>query len=127
MANVVLLNSLVLFRIFRSSSFREFSPPHLPNLISSISPSSLLPPHVQHILQMQVAMLLSGLGNYCRLTSPFSPLRGASSARGKGHEEGGLAYTKAGSSLRSLPGNSRASTPKTRVCLLSALCSHLHL
>ena len=25
------------------------------------------------------------------------------------------------------PGNSRASTPKTRVCLLSALCSHLHL
>ena len=31
------------------------------------------------------------------------------------------------SSLRSPPGNSRASTPKTRVCLLSALCSHLHL
>ena len=49
------------------------------------------------------------------------------SARGKGYEEGGLAYAKAGSSLRSLPGNSRASTPKTRVCLLSALCSHLHL
>ena len=54
-------------------------------------------------------------------------LRGASSTRGKGHEEGGLAYAKAGSSLRSPPGNSRASTPKTRVCLLSALCSHLHL
>ena len=34
---------------------------------------------------------------------------------------------KAGSSVRSPPGNSRASTPKTRVCLLSALCSHLHL
>ena len=33
--------------------------------------------------------------------------RGASSAPGKGHEEGGLAYAKAGSSLRSLPGNSR--------------------
>ena len=49
------------------------------------------------------------------------------SAHGKGHEEGGLAYTKTGSSLRSPPGNSRASTPKTRVCLLSALCSHLHL
>ena len=49
------------------------------------------------------------------------------SARGKGHEERGLAYAKAGSSLRSPPGNSRASTPKTRVCLLSALCSHLHL
>ena len=50
-----------------------------------------------------------------------------SSAHGKGHEEGGLAYAKAGSSLRSPPGNSRVSTLKTRVCLLSALCSHLHL
>ena len=49
------------------------------------------------------------------------------SAHDKGHEEGGSAYAKAGSSLRSPPGNSRASTPKTRVCLLSALCSHLHL
>ena len=46
---------------------------------------------------------------------------------GKGHEEGGSAYAKAGSRLRSPPGSSRASTPKTRVCLLSALCSHLHL
>ena len=34
------------------------------------------------------------------------------SARCKGHEEGGSAYAKAGSSLRSPPGNSRASTPK---------------
>ena len=33
-------------------------------------------------------------------------LRGASSTRGKGHEEGGSAYAKAGSSLRSPPGNS---------------------
>ena len=40
------------------------------------------------------------------------------SACGKGHEEGGSAYAKAGSSLKSPPGNSRASTPKTRVCLL---------
>ena len=40
------------------------------------------------------------------------------SAHGKGHEEGGSAYAKAGSSLRSPPGNSWASTPKTRVCLL---------
>ena len=44
-----------------------------------------------------------------------------SSTCGKGHEGGGSAYAKAGSSLRSPPGNSRASTPKTRVCLLSAL------
>jgi len=37
----------------------------------------------------------------------------------KGHEEGGSAYAKAGLSLRSSPGYSRASTPeKNRVCLL---------
>ena len=35
-------------------------------------------------------------------------------ARGKGHEEGGLAYAKAGSSLRSLPGNSRAIYPQNQ-------------
>ena len=39
---------------------------------------------------------------------------GASSAHGKGHEEGGLTYAKAGSSLRSLPGNSRAIYPQTQ-------------
>ena len=37
---------------------------------------------------------------------------------GKGHEEGGSTYAKVGLSLRSHPGNSQASTPKTRVCLL---------
>ena len=46
------------------------------------------------------------------------PAWGTPSARGKGHEEGGSAYAKVGSSLRSPPGNSRASSPKTRVCLL---------
>ena len=40
------------------------------------------------------------------------------SAHGKGHEEGSVAYTKAGSSLRSPPGNFPAFTHKTRVCLL---------
>ena len=59
------------------------------------------------------------------LSLPGASVR--NSARGKGHEEGGSAYAKAGSSLRNPPANSRASTPKTRVCLLSALCSHLHL
>ena len=59
------------------------------------------------------------------LSLPGASVR--SSAHGKGHEEGGSAYAKAGLSLRSPPENSRASTPKTRVCLLSALCSHLHL
>ena len=48
-------------------------------------------------------------------------VRGASgrtSTHGKGHEEGGSTYARAGSSLRSPPGNSRASTPITRACLL---------
>ena len=40
------------------------------------------------------------------------------SARGKGHEEGGSTYAKAGLSLRSPPGNPRASTPITRAWLL---------
>ena len=49
---------------------------------------------------------------YCR-----EPVR--HSTHDKGHEEGGSAYAKAGSSLRSPPGYARASTPqKTRVCLL---------
>ena len=36
------------------------------------------------------------------------------SAHDKGHEEGGLAYAQAELSLRSPPGNSRASTPKNQ-------------
>ena len=63
----------------------------------------------------------------CGIHRCLSGARSRSSARGKGHEEGGLAYAKAGSSPRSPPENSPASTPKPRVCLLSALCSHLHL
>jgi len=43
-----------------------------------------------------------------------SRVRGASSIPGKGHEEGGLAYAKAGSSLRSLPGNFRAIYPQNQ-------------
>ena len=48
------------------------------------------------------------------------------STRDKGHEEGGSAYAKAGSSLRSPPGYSRASTPnKPESAYFIALCSHL--
>ena len=48
------------------------------------------------------------------------------STRDKGHEEGGSAYAKAGSSLRSAPGYSRASTPKKpESAYFIALCSHL--
>ena len=53
------------------------------------------------------------------------PLPGASvrnSAHGKGHEEGGLAYAKAWSSLRKPPVPEHL-TPKPE----SVLCSHLHL
>ena len=39
-------------------------------------------------------------------------------AHGKGHEEGGSTYEKVGTSLRSPPGNPRASIPITRACLL---------
>jgi len=48
---------------------------------------------------------------------------GASSAPGKGHEEGGLAYAKAGSSLRSLPGNSRAIYPQNQSLPTLLLCA----
>ena len=48
------------------------------------------------------------------------------STRDKGHEEGGSAYAKAGSSLGSAPGYSRASTPqKPESAYFIALCSHL--
>ena len=64
------------------------------------------------------------------LSSPSPPapnpsLPGASlrnSAHGKGHEEGGLAYAKAWSSLRKPPVPKHL-TPKPE----SVLCSHLHL
>ena len=55
-----------------------------------------------------------------------SSLPGASvrnSAHGKGHEEGGSAYAKAGSSLRSPPGNSRASTPQNQSLPTLLLCA----
>ena len=49
-----------------------------------------------------------------------------SSSHGKGHEEGGSAYAKAGSSLRSAPRYSRAPTPqKPESAYFTALCSHL--
>ena len=45
------------------------------------------------------------------------------STRGKGHEEGGSTYAKAGSSLRSPPGNSRVSTPKNQSLPTLMLCA----
>ena len=46
------------------------------------------------------------------LSLPGASVR--NSAHDKGHEEGGSAYAKAGSSLRSPPGNSRASSPQNQ-------------
>ena len=43
------------------------------------------------------------------------------STRDKGHEEGGSAYAKAGSSLGSAPGYSRASTPQKNQSLPTLL------
>ena len=45
------------------------------------------------------------------------------STHGKGHEEGGSAYAKAGSSLRSPPGYSRASTPQNQSLPTLLLCT----
>ena len=45
------------------------------------------------------------------------------STRGKGHEEGGSTYAKAGLSLRSPPGYSRASTPKNQSLPTLLLCA----
>ena len=48
------------------------------------------------------------------------------STHDKGHEEGGSEYAKAGSSLRSPPGYSQASTSKKpESAYFIALCSHL--
>ena len=48
------------------------------------------------------------------------------SVRGKGHEEGGSAYPKAGSSLRRPP-VSKHLPPKPESAYFTASCSHLHL
>ena len=46
-----------------------------------------------------------------------------SSTHGKGHEEGGLAYAKVGSSLMSPPGYSPASTPQNQSLPTLLLCA----
>ena len=69
--------------------------------------------------QVSLAMLFLVHTNImsCSVLDCPEPVR--HSTRDKGHEEGGSAYAKAGSSLRSPPGYSRTSTPhKNRVCLL---------
>jgi len=84
--------------------------------------------HIECILHVAYCILSAALSTASSFriwnsSTGILSLLGASvknSAHGKGHEEGGSAYAKVGSSLRSSPGNSRASTPKTRVCLLSA-------
>ena len=55
------------------------------------------------------------------LSLPGASVR--SSTHDKGHEEGGSACAKAGSSLRSPPGNSRASTPPKPESAYFLLCA----
>ena len=73
---------------------------------------------MRRVDSLEKTLMLGGIGGRRRRERlPGASVR--NSARGKGHEEGGSAYyAKAGSSLRSPPRNSRASAPKTRVCLL---------
>ena len=75
--------------------------------------------HLSYSFTCWVFLCLFILFKLLSLGCPF--LLGASvrhSARGKGHEEGGSTYAKAGSSLRRPPGNPWASTLITRACLL---------
>ena len=58
------------------------------------------------------------------LNLPGASMR--NSARGKGHEEGGSAYAKAGSSLRRPPVPEHL-PPKPESTYFTASCSHLHL
>ena len=77
------------------------------------------------VVEYWVSHVLSGSFCFLFLSCSSSSLPGASvrnSAHGKGHEEGGLAYAKAWSSLRKPPVPEHL-TPKPE----SVLCSHLHL
>ena len=71
----------------------------------------------RRVYSLEKTLMLGGIGDRRRRGQlPGAGVR--SSALGKGHEDGGWTYAKAGSSLRSPPGNPQASTPITRACLL---------
>ena len=76
-------------------------------------------PCIVRILQQSIQRLATEL-HLAVLRNKNEEMPGAGerhSTRDKGHEEGGSTYAKVGSSLRSPPGNPRASTPITRACL----------
>ena len=97
--------------------------------------SQIIPPsptESKRLFYTSVSLLLSRIQGYCYHLSKFhiyALVPGAGerhSTRDKGHEEGGSAYAKAGSSLVSAPGYSRASTPqKNQSAYFIAFCSHL--
>ena len=92
------------------------------SLLQGIFPTQGSNPGLPHCRQILYCLSHQGSPRILEwVAHPFSRVLGAGvrhSAHGKGHEEGGLTYAKAGSSLRSPPGNSQASTPITRACLL---------
>ena len=75
----------------------------------------------QHDCQMPKLVLLPTYHAFL----PGASVR--NSACGKGHEEGGSAYAKAGSSLRSPAGILEHLPPKPDSAYFTALCCHLHL
>ena len=121
-----LLNSVVHTSCISSLSFCSSNVTHHFFCDSPQFSSSLVPTHAYMKVSCPLLLVWISL-ELCR----WSPLPGAGerhSARDKGHEEGGSAYAKAGSSLGSLPGYSRASSPqKPESAYFIALCSHLWL
>ena len=94
-----------------------------PRKIKSATISTVSPSICQVVLEKTLESPLD-----CKKIQPVH-LPGAGerhSTCDKGHEEGGSAYAKAGSSLRSPPGYSRAFSPKKpESAYFIALCSHL--
>ena len=96
----------------------------------SVPFSQIIPPsptESKRLFYTSVSLLLSRIQGYRYHLSKFhiyALVLGAGkrhSTRDKGHEEGGSAYAKAGSSLRSPSGYSRASTPQKNQSLPTLL------
>ena len=102
-------------RTLKFREYRQFYPKHDYNKLENLS--SKLGIFSRNTMTLKLLASLSDVQSCSTLSDTMDcspPVWGASSAPGKGHEEGGLTYAKAGSSLRSLPGNSRAIYPQNQ-------------